>query len=141
VSDGAPPHRAVDPASLARPSGYAHGVLASPGRTLHLAGQVGWDREGRFPATGGLVAQVDQALSNLVEVLREAGGGPEHVVAMRVYVTSVVAWREHAKAIGAAWRARMGRWFPAMALVEVPRLYEPEALVEIEGTAVLPPSP
>jgi enamine deaminase RidA (YjgF/YER057c/UK114 family) len=84
------------------------------------------------------VAQVERALDNLLVVLREAGGGPEHVVALRVYVRSADAWRKDARAIGSAWRARMGRWFPAMALVEVSRLFEPEALVEIEGTAVLP---
>ena len=133
-----PPHRAVDPASLAKPVGYAHGVVASPGRTLYLAGQVGWDKEGRFARPLDLVKQVDQALSNLLAVLSEAGGKPEHVVSMRVYVRSADAWRAGAKAIGAAWRARMGRWFPAMALLEVKRLYEPEALVEIEGVAVVP---
>jgi enamine deaminase RidA (YjgF/YER057c/UK114 family) len=135
VSD-ARPHRPVDPPVLAPPKGYAHAVLAAPGRTLHLGGQVGWDAAGRF--ADGLVAQVDRALENLVEVLREVGGRPEHVVALRVYVRSADAWRAHAREIGGVWRARMGRWFPAMALLEVSRLYEPEALVEVEGTAVLP---
>jgi enamine deaminase RidA (YjgF/YER057c/UK114 family) len=134
--DGAPRHRAVAPASLARPSGYAHGVVAGPGATLHLAGQVGWDAKGRFER--GLVAQVGRALDNLLAVLAEAGAGPSDVVSMRVYVTSVAAWRADAKAIGAVWRERMGRWFPAMALVQVAALYEPEALVEVEGTAVVP---
>ena len=131
------PHRPIDPPSLGKPKGYAHAILAAPGKTLHLAGQVGWDAQGRF-AAGDLVAQVDRALENLVTVLREAGGLPEHVVTLRVFVRSVEAWREKSGEIGAVWRARMGRWFPAMALVEVSRLYEPEALVEIEGTAVLP---
>jgi enamine deaminase RidA (YjgF/YER057c/UK114 family) len=131
-----PPHVRVDPPSLAPPKGYAHAVLASPGRTLHLAGQVGWDREGRFPT--GLVAQVDRTLENLLVVLAAAGGRPEHVVSMRVYVRSVSDWRRESRAIGEVWRARMGRWFPAMALVEVARLYEPDAVVEIEGVAVLP---
>jgi enamine deaminase RidA (YjgF/YER057c/UK114 family) len=134
-----PPHRVVDPASLAKPVGYAHAVVAAPGRTVYLAGQVGWDRDGKFPpASGGLVAQVDAALGNLLTALREAGGAPEHVVAMRIYVISTEAWRADAKAIGERWRARMGRWFPAMTLVEVRGLYEPEALVEIEATAVVP---
>jgi enamine deaminase RidA (YjgF/YER057c/UK114 family) len=131
----APPHQSVDPPTLAAPKGYAHGVVAT-GRTLHLAGQVGWDAGGHFPAKD-LVAQVDRALENLLTVVREAGGTPGHVVALRIYVRSVDAWRAKTKEIGAVWRARMGKWFPAMALVEVSRLYEPEALVEIEGTAVL----
>jgi len=133
-----PPHRIVNPAGLAKPVGYAHGVLAAPGRLLFLGGQVGWDREGRFPHPHDLARQTDLALENLVTVLREAGGGPEHVTSLRVYVLSAQAWRDQAKEIGAAWRARMGRWYPAMALFEVRRLYEPEALVEVEGTAVVP---
>lgn len=133
-----PPHRRIDPPSLARPVGYSHGVLAVPGRLLALGGQVGWDREGRFAHPHDLVAQADLALGNLVEVLREAGGTPEHVVQLRVYVRSAQAWRDHAKEIGESWRRHMGRWYPAMALFEVSRLYEPDALVEIEGWAVIP---
>lgn len=132
------PHRAVNPASLAKPIGYAHGVLAAPGRTLYLGGQVGWDEHGRFASAIDLVGQTDRALANLVTLLREAGGEPAHVTTLRVYVLSADAWRANAKEIGAVWRRHMGRWFPAMALFEVKRLYEPEALVEIEGTAVIP---
>ena len=134
----APPHRPVNPASLAKPIGYSHGVLATPGRILYLGGQVGWDANGRFPHPKNLVAQTDLALSNLVAVLAEAGGAPEHVTALRVYVLDAAAWRTNARAIGEVWRKHMGRWYPAMALFEVKRLYEPEALVEIEGTAVIP---
>jgi enamine deaminase RidA (YjgF/YER057c/UK114 family) len=136
----APVHRALNPASLAKPLGYAHAVESAPGRLLFLGGQVGWDRDGRFEAPHDLVRQVDRALENLVAVLEEAGGTPAHVTSLRVYVLSADAWRANAKAIGEVWRRRMGRWFPAMALLEVSRLYEPEALVEIEGTAVLPPA-
>ena len=132
------PHRVIDPASLAKPVGYAHGVLAAPGRTLYLGGQVGWDTNGRFETPIDLVRQVDRALGNLLTVLREAGGAPEHVTALRVYVLSADAWRARAKDIGVVWKRHMGRWFPAMALLEVKRLYEPEAHVEIEGTAVIP---
>ena len=133
---GKPPHRVVEPASLAKPLGYAHGVLAAPGKTLHLAGQVGWDAKGAFAK--GLVAQVDRALSNLVAVLAEVGGRPEHLVSMRVYVLSAALWKASAKEIGAVWRERIGRWFPAMSLLVVAGLYEAEALVEIEGVAVIP---
>ena len=134
----ATPHRAINPDALAKPVGYAHAVLAAPGRTLYLGGQVCWDREGRFAHPHDLVKQVDQALSNLVEVLRASGATPEHVTTLRVYVLSAEAWRTHAKEIGTVWKRHMGRWFPAMALFEVKRLYEPESLVEIEGTAVIP---
>lgn len=130
-----PPHRAVDPAALVRPRGYAHAVVARGGTTIHLAGQIACGPDGRVRHPGDLVAQVDLVLENLVIVLREAGATPAHVVALRVYVRSADAWRAHAKAIGEVWRRRMGRWYPAMALVEVARLYEPDALVEIEGTA------
>jgi enamine deaminase RidA (YjgF/YER057c/UK114 family) len=133
-----PPHRRIDPPSLAPAKGYSNGVLAAAGRTLYLAGQVGWDREGKFPPGGDLVAQVDRALGNLVEVLKAAGAVPEHVVSMRIYVRSADRWAADSKAIGEAWRKHMGRWFPAMTLVEVSRLYEKEALVEIESVAVIP---
>jgi len=132
-----PPHRRIDPPELAKPVGYAHGVLAAPGRTLYLAGQVGWDKASKFPSPDGLVPQVDQALANLVAVLTAAGAAPEHLVSMRIYVRSADAWQQHAKAIGEVWRRRLGRWFPAMTLVEVARLYDAGALVEIEGIAVV----
>ena len=133
-----PPHKAIDPPSLAAPVGYTNGVLASPGRTLYLAGQVGWDKESRFPDPHDLAKQVDLALGNLLAVVTEAGGKPEHLVSMRIYALSAEAWRANAKAIGLVWKKRMGKVFPAMALVEVKRLFEPEALVEIEGVAVVP---
>jgi enamine deaminase RidA (YjgF/YER057c/UK114 family) len=133
-----PPHLVIDPPQLAKPVGYAHGVLAAKGRTLFLGGQVGWDAAGAFRTPFDLVQQVDQALSNLVVVLKAAGGAPEHVTALRIFVLSAEAWRANAREIGAVWKTHMGRWFPAMALLEVSRLYEPEALVEIEGTAVIP---
>jgi len=133
-----PPHGRIDPPSLAKPKGYSNGVLAAAGKTLYLAGQVGWDKNEKFPPGDDLVAQVDRALANLVEVLKAAGAIPEHVVSMRIYVRSADRWAKDAKPIGEAWRKHMGRWFPAMTLVEVSRLYEREALVEIEATAVVP---
>lgn len=131
-----PAHRRVDPPSLPPPKGYSNGVLAARGRTLYLAGQVGWDRDERFAV--GLAAQVDRALENLVAVLRAAGAAPEHLVSMRIYTRSVEAWRAEAKAVGEAWRKHLGRWYPAMTLVEVARLYDAPALVEIESVAVVP---
>lgn len=131
------PHLRFDPPSLPPPKGYANGVLAAAGRTLYLAGQVGWDREGRFAE--GLAAQVDRALENVVAVLAAAGGVPAHLVSMRIYTRSAAAWREQRRAIGAAWRRHLGSWYPAVTLVEVASLYDPPALVEIEAVAVLPP--
>jgi enamine deaminase RidA (YjgF/YER057c/UK114 family) len=121
-----------------KPVGYSHGVLAAKGRILYLGGQVGWDSFGNFASPPDLVAQVDLALSNLATVLASAGGAPTHVTSMRIYVRSADEWRAKSKEIGEVWRKRMGLWYPAMALIEVQRLYEPQALVEIEGTAVVP---
>ncbi|HVY48298.1 MAG TPA: RidA family protein [Minicystis sp.] len=117
------------------PKGYANGVVAR-GATLFVAGQVGWDASGAF-ASDDLAEQFAQALDNVLAVVRAAGGGPEHLAKMTVYVTDVGAYRAATRAIGAAWRARLGRHFPAMALVGVTELVEPRAKVEIEAVAVL----
>jgi enamine deaminase RidA (YjgF/YER057c/UK114 family) len=127
----------VQPLGWARPRGYVNGVVAE-GRILFVAGQVGWDptsAKPKFPKT--FAAQFDQALANVVAVVREAGGTPSDLVRLTVYVTDK---REYVKAIrdvGAAWKRRVGRTYPTMALVEVAALLEDAAKVEIEGTAVL----
>ncbi|GBD43413.1 2-iminobutanoate/2-iminopropanoate deaminase [bacterium HR40] len=126
--------RVLQPAGWPRPQGYANGIEAT-GRMVFVAGQVGWDEEGRFVA-GDFVAQTRQALANVLRVLAEAGLGPEHVVRMTWYVTDIHAYRQARKALSAVWRELMGRHFPAMTLVAVTALVEPEALVEIEATAV-----
>lgn len=127
----------MNPDTLAPPRGYSNGLVLSGGRILFIAGQIGWDRDGRV-VSDDFVAQFDQALGNVVDVLREAGGGPEHIGRFTIYVTSKQAYMSAAKAIGAAYRARMGKHYPAMALVEVAALLEEGAQVEIEATAVLP---
>lgn len=126
----------INPPHFPRPRGYSNGVVAS-GRTLYVAGQVGWELDGTF-ASADLAHQLGRALDHVLDVLRAAGGAPEHVVRMTVYVTDLEAYRSSGKAIGAAWRERMGRHYPAMALVGVAGLVEPGAKVEIEATAVLP---
>jgi enamine deaminase RidA (YjgF/YER057c/UK114 family) len=118
------------------PRGYANGMIGR-GRVLFVAGQIGWDEQRRF-AGGGLVEQFGQALANLIAVVRAAGGGPEHVASRTVYVTDIEAYRAGLPAIGAAWRAHMGKVFPAMALVAVSALVEREAVVEIQAQALLP---
>ncbi len=119
-----------------RPKGYSNGVIAT-GRTLYVAGQIGWAPDGTFPAKD-LVGQFDLALANVLSVVAAAGGSPSHVVRLTVYVTDLPAYRSSLAEIGARYRARMGKVFPAMALVGVAGLVETEALVEIEATASLP---
>jgi enamine deaminase RidA (YjgF/YER057c/UK114 family) len=126
----------VQPPGFPAPRGYANGVIAR-GPTLHVAGQVGWDAAGRFPRAD-LAGQFAQALDNVLAVVAAAGGAPTDVVRMTVYVTDLDAYRSSGAAIGAAWRARFGRHYPAMALVGVAGLVERAAVVEIEAVAALP---
>jgi enamine deaminase RidA (YjgF/YER057c/UK114 family) len=120
---------------FAPPRGYANGVVTR-GRLLHVAGQIGWDSQGSFPSDE-IAGQFAQALDNVLAVVRAAGGRPEDLARMTVYVTDLPAYRDARRAIGQAWRDRLGKHFPAMALVGVAGLVEPRALVEIEAVAVL----
>ena len=129
----------IQPPGWPAPKGYANGALVR-GPTLYVAGQVGWTPEGVFE-TDDLAAQFAQALDNVLAVVRAAGGAPEHVARMTIYVTDLDAYRQSTRAIGAAWRARFGKHFPAMALVGVAGLVEPRAKVEIETIAALPEAP
>jgi len=115
------------------PRGYANGRTGA-GRMVHVGGQIGWDAAGAFPP-GGLVPQFAQALDNVVAVVRAAGGEPTDIATMTVYVTDIAAYRASHKELGAAWRARLGKHFPAMALVAITALVEPTAVVEIQATA------
>jgi enamine deaminase RidA (YjgF/YER057c/UK114 family) len=125
----------VNPESLARPRGYSHGMKGS-GELLFVAGQVGANREGRI-VSGDLVGQFAQALDNVLDVVWQAGGRPEHVARMAVYVTDAAEYRRRRAELGAAWRKRMGSHYPAMVLLEVAGLVVEEALVEIEAVALL----
>lgn len=127
----------IAPSSLAPARGYSNGIVLAGTRTLFVAGQVGWDREAKIVADD-LTAQFAQALDNVLAVVREAGGAPEHIGRFTIYVTDKQRYLAATRAIGAAYRERMGRHYPAMALVEVKDLLEDGALVEIEATAVLP---
>ena len=124
------------PPGWPRPKGYSNGISAR-GRTIVTAGVVGWDEEEKFPSLD-LAVQFGQALRNILAILAEDGAGPEHVVRMTCYVTSVEDYRAAAREIGVAWRETMGRHYPTMAVVGVSALVEPEARVEIEATAVVP---
>jgi len=101
-----------------------------------VGGQIGWDATGHFPQ--GFVAQARQTLVNILAVLREAGGGPEHIGRLTWYVVDMAEYRASLSDLGPAYRAVMGRHFPAMALVQVVALVEPEARLEIEATALIP---
>lgn len=125
----------LEPPGWPRPQGYANGVAAT-GRLVFVAGQIGWDREGRFPP-GGLVPQTRQALANCLAVLAAGGAGPEHVARMTWYVEDLDEYRAARREIGAVYRELMGAAYPAMSLVRA-GLLEPEARVEIECTAVVP---
>ena len=125
----------VQPEGWPAPRGYANGMLGQ-GRVLLVGGMVGWDAQQRFPP--GFVDQVRQALENIMAVLREAGGGAEHIGRLTWYVTDMAEYRASLAELGPAYRAVMGRNFPAMALVQVVALVEPQARVEIEATAILP---
>jgi enamine deaminase RidA (YjgF/YER057c/UK114 family) len=125
----------VNPSSLAPPRGYSHGMKGS-GEVLFVAGQVGWDGEGRM-VQGDFVAQFAQALDNVLAVVAAAGGSPESVARLVIYVTDKREYRARRREVGEAYRGRMGRHFPAMALVEVRGLLEDDARVEIEAVALL----
>jgi enamine deaminase RidA (YjgF/YER057c/UK114 family) len=118
-----------------RPRGYANGILGR-GRVLHVAGQVGWDAAQRIVGDD-LVAQFAAALDNVLAVVRAAGGAPWDLAEMTIYVTDLDAYRAGAAALGAIWRERFGRHYPAMALVGVAGLVEPGAQVEIQAVAYL----
>jgi len=125
----------LQPRGWARPKGYANGIVAQ-GRQVFVAGQVGWDADGRFAS--GLAGQVKQALLNIMAVLAEVEGKPEHIVRLTWFVTSREEYLAQLQEIGASYRAVMGKHFPAMSVVQVVALMEAEAQVEIEATAVLP---
>ena len=124
------------PPGWPRPTGYSNGVAAR-GRTIYTAGVVGWDETQRF-VSDTLPGQFAQVLRNIVAILAVDGAGPKNLVRMTCYVTDRDAYVAGLAEIGAAWKAIIGPHYPAMALVEVSRLVEPAALVEIEATAVVP---
>jgi enamine deaminase RidA (YjgF/YER057c/UK114 family) len=128
----------VSPKTLPPPSGYTPGVLTSGGRLLFLAGQSGMDASGAIAAPGDMVAQFSQALANLQAVVVEAGGQMTDIVKLTFFVTDKATYRAQLEPIGAAYRAVFGRYYPAITLVEVRSLYDDQALIEIEGIAVLP---
>ena len=129
-------HTILQPEGWAKPKGYANGVMAR-GRTVFIGGQIGWNGQCEFE-TDDFVGQVRQTLENVVAVLKEAGGSPEHITTMTWYFTNKQEYMANPKALGEAYRAVMGRHFPAMAAVQVVALVEDRAKIEIQATAVIP---
>lgn len=127
----------VNPPSLAAPSGFSHAVVAEGSRVVYLAGQTGMDATGTIVG-GGVVAQFEQALGNLLVALGAAGGKPEQLASLTVYIVDIEDYRSRGREIGAVWRRLVGRTYPAMAGIGVSRLWQADALVELQGTAVLP---
>lgn len=125
----------LQPAGWAKPKGYANGIAAT-GRTVFVAGQIGWNARCEFE-TDDFVAQIEQALRNIVDVLAEAGAGPQHIARMTWYILDKREYMERAREIGAAYRRVIGKNYPAMTLVVVAALLEDRAKVEIEVTAVV----
>ena len=124
----------LQPGGWPRPKGYANGILAE-GRMVFVGGQIGWDEQQRFPE--GFVAQVEQTLRNTLAVLAEAGAGPQSIVRMTWYVCDIAEYEANLAEVGRVYRELLGRHYPAMALVQVVRLLERQARVEIETTAVI----
>jgi enamine deaminase RidA (YjgF/YER057c/UK114 family) len=131
-------HLLLHPRSWKAAKGFANGVVAE-GRMVFLAGQIGWNAEQQFESTD-FVAQARQALTNIVTLVEEAGGRPEHITRLTWFVTNKAEYISRLRELGEAYRAVMGKTFPAMTLVQVVALVEDQAKVEIEATAVLPVS-
>jgi enamine deaminase RidA (YjgF/YER057c/UK114 family) len=127
--------RRINPDALAAPSGFSHAVVAT-GTTVFLAGQTGMDADGRI-VSGGVVAQFEQALGNLLVALEAAGGSPADLAALTIYIVDLDDYRAHAREIGSVWKRLVGSDYPAMAGIGVSRLWDAEALVEVQGFAVL----
>ena len=130
---------AILPEGWSRPRGFSHAVVANGTRSVRIAGQIGRaPDQAHIPDGTDAGTQWRLALTNLVTVLKAAGGEPTHLVALRAYVTDIAEFNEAGPAIGAAWGKTLGRHFPAMTLVQVTALIDPNAKVEIEGEAILP---
>lgn len=129
-------NKVIQPEGWLAPKGYANGIEAR-GRQIYVGGQIGWNAQCQFE-TDDLVLQIKQALQNCVDVVRAAGGGPEHIVRMTWYLEDKKEYVARLKEIGAVYREVIGRNFPAMSAIQIADLVEDEAKVEIEVTAVIP---
>ncbi|MEE1735845.1 RidA family protein [Streptomyces sp. BE147] len=131
------PVQRINPAELAPPTGFSHAVTAEGGQLVFLAGQTALDPDGKIIGTT-LPEQFATALTNLLTALRAAGGAPADLVRVTVYATDIADYRAHAGELGRVWRSLAGRDYPAMAVIGTVRLWDEQALVELDGIAVLP---
>jgi len=128
----------INPEALGAPSGYSNGLLVEgDGRLLFIAGQIAWDNNQSI-VSDDFVEQFDKALANVITVVRAAGGEPDKIVRLVIYVTDKIEYRERTKEVGERYRKHMGKHFPAMVLVQILGLLDDRAKVEIEGMAVIP---
>lgn len=134
MSDDLAP-RPINPAALPVPRGYSHGTLSA--NTLYLGGQTALDRDMQI-VDGGVVEQFRQAFSNVLVTLAEAGGRPSDLVSLTIYLTDIADYQAHGRQIGEVWRELAGSFYPAMAGIGTTELWQPEALIEIVGIAVIP---
>ncbi len=129
-------HQYVNPDELGEPRGFSHAVVAQ-GTVVFLAGQTALDKSGVIVGDG-VVEQFEKALTSLLAALREAGGSPDDLTSLTIYIVDMDDYRSHAREIGQVWRRLVGAHYPAMAGIGVSRLWDAEALVEVQGFAVLP---
>jgi enamine deaminase RidA (YjgF/YER057c/UK114 family) len=130
-------HEVVTAPGLAEPVGFAHAVVAAPGRTVYLGGQTAQGRDGAIVGST-LAEQFDVAAGNVVTALAAAGGTPDHLVSLVIYCTAVAEYRRSLKELGPLWRKHFGRHYPAVALLGVAELFDEDAKIELLGTAVIP---
>jgi len=128
----------IQPDGMPAPSGYSYAVSATGQRLFFVAGQTAQDANGRIVGPNDLVRQFEIAIQNIVKVLKAGGAGADNVTKMTIFVTDVSAYREHLRPIGSIYRKYFGKHYPAMTLVEIRKLFDPEAMIEIEVIAVVP---
>lgn len=132
------PWQVIQPPGAAKAVGYSNGIVSQGGRRLTVAGQIDMGPDGEVVHPGDMAAQAAGAFANVAAVIAAAGGKPEHMVRMRIFVSDVNAYKDHGKAIGAAYREHLGRWFPAMSLLGISQFYDEGAMIEVEAEVVIP---
>jgi enamine deaminase RidA (YjgF/YER057c/UK114 family) len=131
------PFKLIDPKGLEAPVGYAHAAKITGGSVVHIAGQAPFNEKGDVVGQGDLVAQFTQVMSNLKTAIEGVGGKPNQYAVLTIYITNLEAYWSNKKPLGTAYRAVFGKYFPAITLVEVKRLYNPDCMIEISGIAVI----
>jgi enamine deaminase RidA (YjgF/YER057c/UK114 family) len=131
------PFELLNPEGLERPVGYAHVAKITGGKIVHVAGQAPFDANGRVVGKGDFVAQFAQVMANLKRAVEAAGGRPEHYAVLTMYVTDLQAYLDNKKSLGESYRRVFNKFFPAITLVEVKGLYNPDCMIEVSGIAVI----